>query len=353
MEQLDFQQTVDVMRNPDNPPHLLAMDQSPGTHRTHMDQFGIKVRDDTDFEKKAAQIRTAICTTPDLGKYFVGAIQQDASYGLTGPDGRPLMDHLRDNGVIPIGKKCGLDKATGLIPEADLETLPDELKKLVALGIHIVKIRNTVAAVVQEEHSEEVANQLIRIHKMCAQNGEIMPVLEPEFDIKNPGTLENNEALMTAVLGQMCDGIRRGNYASHPYMVKTSFPTPGKDCKTESIDPEKSADSFVKILEAADVPPEILFRFLSGGHSPETSRILLQEMATREKLKNRVGTSFSRAILESTYQEAFKGGRFDARRARNEILRQGKLNFMAQNDSYTIDLEEKSFRELAELVSDL
>ncbi|MBU2214133.1 fructose-bisphosphate aldolase [Patescibacteria group bacterium] len=353
MDKLSFQETVDAFTDPDRPPHILAMDQSPGTHRKHMDQFGIQVKDDADFEKKAAQIRTAICTTPELGRYFAGAIQNDTTYDLTGPDGRPLMDHLRENGVIPIGKKCGLDKITGLIPEEDLAELPGELKKLVALGIHIIKIRNTVAAVVQEENSEEVAKQLIRSHEMCAQNGEIMPVLEPEFDIKNPGTLQDNEALMTAVLGQMCDGIRRGKYANHPYMVKTSFPTPGKDCETESIDPERSADSFVRILEAADVPPEILFRFLSGGHSPETSRILLQEMATRENLKNRVGTSFSRAILESTYQEAFKGGRFDARRARNEILRQGKLNFMAQKDFYTIDLEGKSFRELAELVSDL
>jgi len=338
MEILNFQETVDAFTDPNRPPHILAKDQSPGTHRMHMNQFGIQVGDDADFEKKAAQIRTAICTTPELGRYFAGAIQNDTTYDLTGPDGRPLIDHLRENGVIPIGKKCGLDKA-GLIPETDLKTLPDELDKLVALGIHIIKIRNTVAAVVQEENSEEVANQLIRSHEICAKNGKVMPVLEPEFLITNPGTLEQNEALMTAVLDQMFDGIRRGNYASHPYMVKTSFPTPGKDCKTESIDPERSTDSFVRILEAADVPPEILFRFLSGGHSPETSHILYQEMATRDSLKHRVGTSFSRAILESTYKAGFEGGQFYEKGAQDEILRQGLLNALAQRGTYDLRME--------------
>lgn len=346
MNRLNFEETVDAFTDPDSPPHFLAMDQSPGTHRKHMDQFGIEVGDDADFEKKAAQIRTAICTTPELGKYFVGAIQHDTTYDLVGPDGRPLMDHLRENGVIPIGKKCGLDKATGLIPEEDLEALPEELRRLVELGIHIVKIRNTIAAVVQEENREGAADQMIQIHEMCAQNGKIMPVLEPEFLITNPGNLSANEDLMAQVLKEICEGIRMGKHPDHPYIIKTSFPTPGKDCETEVICKERSPTSFRRILNAADVPPEILFRFLSGGHSPATSRILYQEMATRDSLKHRVGTSFSRAVLENTYKEAFKDGEFDLKRAQDEILRQGMLNETARRGKYEKEMEDLSFDEV-------
>ncbi|MCF7844980.1 MAG: fructose-bisphosphate aldolase [Kiritimatiellales bacterium] len=346
MNRLNFDQTVEAFTSPNNPPHVLAMDQSAGTHEKHMDQFGIEIHGRSDFKKKAAQIRIAMCTTPDLGKYFVGAIQQDDVYTLKGPDGNSLMDHLRNNGVIPIGKKCGLDRETGLIPEADLESLPAELDKLVELGIHMVKIRNTVAALINDSHKEEAAKQMVCIHEMCAQNGQMMPILEPEFILSNPGDLVDNEELMTKVLGDMIAGINSGAHSSHPYVIKTSFPTPGNDCQTESICRERSGDTMHKILKDAHIPTEIQIRFLSGGHPPETSRILYQEMATREGLGNRVGTSFSRAVLEGTYTEAFRKGVFNSDRAQTELTRQGMLNMLAQRGEYESDMEKIPFKDI-------
>ncbi|MBU0766399.1 fructose-bisphosphate aldolase [Patescibacteria group bacterium] len=345
MEQLNFEETVDALTDPNRPPHLLAMDQSAGTHRKHFKNFGIEIEDDADFKRNAAQIRTAICTTPELGRYFGGAIQADDAYALKGPDGRPLMDYLRESGVIPIGKKCGLDPATGLIPEADLDALPSELQMLVNIGINAVKIRAT-AKITLEEHTSAVAEQMVRIHEMCAQNGQIIPILEPEFEIANPGTLSKNEDLMGQVLGEMCRGISDGAYPKHPYIVKTSFPTPGKGCETESINTKRSAAAFARILDNEDIPPEILFRFLSGGHSPSTSRILYREIATRSALKERVGTSFSRAILESTYKAGFKDGRFDQKGAQDEISRQGMLNMLAQRGTYDYSMEEQTLDEI-------
>jgi fructose-bisphosphate aldolase class 1 len=304
-----------------------------------MEKFGVPITDEEDFAVKSAQIRQAICTTPNLGQFFVGAIQAKEAYALKGPDGRLLMEHLRDQGVLPIGKLCGLvkepgDPAEGLIPASDMANLPEQLQALVDNDIHVTKIRNTVAALLLGRNRTAAAEQMVQIHKMCAANGQIAAVLEPEFLLKNPGTLEENVQLMTEVLGTMWKGIQREGLENHPFILKTSFPTPGSQSK-EPIDPEQSAEAMQRILEATQLPPELMIVFLSGGHDAQTARILLQAMAQRQGITQRLGSSFSRAILQSTYQKAFLGeGGFNPDAAQDEILKQGFLNELAMEGAY-------------------
>ncbi|PIR49155.1 hypothetical protein COU80_00190 [Candidatus Peregrinibacteria bacterium CG10_big_fil_rev_8_21_14_0_10_55_24] len=343
-----FDETMEIFHDESRPPHFLAMDQSKKTHCKHMAQFGIPVADDADFERKATQIRQAICTTPNLGQYFTGAIQADDAYALTGPDGRPLMEHLREQGVEPIGKKCGLvndpnDQMHGLIPVKDMAALPEQLEALVGMGIHVGKFRNTVAAVVQERGKEAAAVQMAHIHEQCARNGKIAAVLEPEFLLKNPGTLEQNEALMTEVLSHLWERIEAGDFRNHPFFIKTSFPTPGTE-SGEPINPEESAAAMQRILERTELPPELFLVFLSGGHDPRTSRLLLTAMAQRTGIKQRMGSSFSRAILESTYRQAFRYGDCSTAAAQDEILKQGNLNEQAMRGRYEPSYEDPRIR---------
>lgn len=339
MNSLDFEETMDAMTHPDRPPHFLAMDQSGGTHKKHFAQFGVPVQDDADFESKATAVRQMIATTPGLGTYFGAAIVHDDQHNLVDAQGVPLRERLAENDVLTIGKKMGLDKNTGLIPEEDMHTLSEEMQRLVEIGVHVVKIRSTATCVLRE-NAEDLAAQMAQIQMAAANNGQIAAVLEPEFIKDNPGTLEQNTELMTRVLGEMYTGIKRFGLDKHPFFVKTSFPTPGTQCETEKIDPQASAEAFQKILERTELPPELFMVFLSGGHSQVDSRLLLQAMAQRNDITQRLGSSFSRTNLECPYRKMFEGEEPDERAGQNALLKEGLLDALAMQGNYLRSYED-------------
>lgn len=332
-ERLTFEDTVDALRDHNRPPHFLAMDQSAGTHRKHMQQFGVHIGDEADFQEKARAARVMLATTPKLGDQFGAAIVHDDLFPLVGPDGKPLQDHLREQRVLVIGKKLGLDRQTGLATE--LDQLCAGMRELVEQwGVHLIKTRTTVT--VGKGHADDAADQMVQVQRKAAQNGQMMAILEPEFDINNAGTLKQNEDLMTRVLGGMVDRIDTAGLSTHPYAIKTSFPTPGK-LSGEQIEPEACAEAWRRICEQAEIPEELLVVFLSGGHSPVTSRSLLQEMA---KVRNRTGSSFSRANVERPYQQTFPAaGGIDIPAGQDAILLEGLKNRRAMEGRYKPDME--------------
>jgi len=354
-ERMNFEQTVEALNDPLRPPHFLAMDQSGnkpgelgGTHFNHMKQFGVPIGDVEDLETKSQAARRMLATTQGLGKYFGGAIVHDDLFALTDTDGRPLQDRLRDSGVLVIGKKMGLDKETGLA--TGLGTLCADMRDLVEKwNVHLIKTRTTITY--GKGHADDAADQMVQVQRKAAQNGKIIPVLEPEFDIKNPGSLAQNEDLMTQVLGRIVGEINREGLSSHPYGIKTSFPAPGKQ-SGEEINPDKSAEAWMRICERAEIPEDLLVVFLSGGHSPENSRMLLQAIAQRLKgTRRRIGSSFSRANLERPYRETFRDGKTDVRAGQNAILLEGRKNALAMQGHYRPNLEKaKSDAEFSKMI---
>lgn len=330
---LTFSETVNALQDPERPPHFLAMDQSAGTHRKHMQQFGVPIKDDADFQRKAEAARVILATTPGLRQYFGAAIVHDDLFKLVGPDGRPLQDSLREQGVLVIGKKMGLDTKTGLATE--LDRLCAGMRELVQQwGVHLIKTRTTVTF--GKNHADDAADQMVQVQQKAADYGQMMAILEPEFSKDNPGSLHDNEELMTRVLGRIVDQIDQKGLGNHPYAIKTSFPTPGS-LSNEPIQPEASADAWERICERAEIPPELLVVFLSGGHSPETSRSLLQAIAHRMKgTRRRIGSSFSRANVERPYQQMFpKDGTINPDAGHDAILLEGWKNARAMRGKYS------------------
>ncbi|MDD5041622.1 MAG: fructose-bisphosphate aldolase [Candidatus Peribacteraceae bacterium] len=344
-ERLTFDQTVEALRDPNRPPHFLAMDQSAGTHRKHMQQFGVPIGDEADFQQKAETARVMLATTPGLGKEFGAAIVHNDLYSLVGPDGRPLQEHLEKQGVLVIGKGMGLDSKTGLATEVD--TVGDDMQKLVEIGVHLIKTRTTAKCTLPQ-YVDDAAEQMVEVQKQAAKNGKIAAILEPEFDIKSPGTLAEREELMVQLLGRMMHRIQAEGISKHPFAIKTSFPTAGRPETEyqEPIDPQASAESWKRICERAEIPEELLVVFLSGGHSSATSRALLQEMA---KVRAHSGSSFSRANVERPYQMTFpKAGGVDIPAGQDAILLEGLKNRRAMEGRYDPNMEQvKRYADLA------
>lgn len=325
------------------PPHFLACDQSPKTHREHMKQFGIHVHDDKDFQQKAAEVRTMIATTPGLGQYFGGVIVHNDLLGLS-KEGRPLRTFLEEQGIVVIGKLLGLNRETGLVPGDDLERFPQDLQRLVAIGIHMVKLRITFHAGMPEHLLEQGINQFVSLQQKLAENGSIAAVHEPEFLKGNDRNLRENANIMVKVLAGMQQRFREQNLTHHWFMLKTSFPAPGNTSQ-ERIEPAACADAFFDITERAELPEELPIRFLSGGHSTPVSRLLLQAVATHRKaLERNLGSSFSRANLEAPYRRMFSSVPPNVTEGQQTLLKEGLLNTVTLQGKYNPSFEADTVR---------
>merc|ERR1719324_2336885 len=85
---------------------LLACDESTGTVGTRLESIGLENNEDN-----RRTWRNLLFTTPDLGKYISGAILFEETLFQNDPDGKPFVDVLKANGIIP-----GIKVDTGLKP---------------------------------------------------------------------------------------------------------------------------------------------------------------------------------------------------------------------------------------------
>merc|ERR1719428_885463 len=85
---------------------LLACDESTGTVGTRLESIGLE-----NNEANRQKWRNLLFTTKGIGQYISGAILFEETLFQSDPAGKPFVDVLKGNGIIP-----GIKVDTGLIP---------------------------------------------------------------------------------------------------------------------------------------------------------------------------------------------------------------------------------------------
>jgi fructose-bisphosphate aldolase class I len=183
-------------------------------------------------------------------------------------DGKPVPQVLNERGVVPFIKiDKGLeDEANGvqlMKPMPDLDAL---LTRAKGLGVFGTKERSVINAADEAGIAVLVAQQF-QVAKQVLAHG-MMPIIEPEVNIKSADRAESDELLLSAVLEEL-DEIPDGQQV----MLKLSIPVqPGL------FQPLVNHPKVLKVVA------------LSGGFS--------REEACRELARNPgMIASFSRALL--------------------------------------------------------
>jgi fructose-bisphosphate aldolase class I len=184
-------------------------------------------------------------------------------------DGRPVPELLKDRGVVPFIK---IDK--GLEPEADgvqlMKPMPDLdalLERARALGVFGTKERSVINLADREGIAAVVEQQFDVARQVLAAG--LVPILEPEVNIKSPERAEADRVLLEELLKGLDDPADDGRV-----MLKLSIPA--------------KAGLFQPLV---DHPRVLRVVALSGGFS--------REEACRELARNPgMIASFSRALLE-------------------------------------------------------
>jgi len=250
---------------------IAALDQSGGSTPKALKGYGIEEgawSSDEEMFDLIHQMRSRIITSPCFGSgKVIGAILFERTMDGT-VEGKPTPQALADLGVVPFIKiDKGLeDQENGvqmMKPMPDLDALLERAK---SLGVFGTKERSVINEANESGIAVLVAQQFQVARQVLAHG--MMPIIEPEVNIKSADRAESDDLLLTAILEEL-DEIPEGQRV----MLKLSIPA--------------KAGLFDHLV----VHPKVLrVVALSGGFS--------REEACRELAKNPgMIASFSRALL--------------------------------------------------------
>ena len=266
----NFEQQAAKIRN--QPGFIAALDQSGGSTPKALKLYGIEENTysgDTAMMDLVHQMRTRIVTSPVFtGQRIAGAIlfeaTMDREFG-----GKPAADYLWGKQVVPFLKidKGLADETNGvqlMKPMPDLDAL---LKKAKSKGIFGTKERSVIKQNNAEGIKAVVAQQF-EVAKQVLSHG-LVPIVEPEVDIKNPDKKGSEENLKKEILAQL-DKLP----ADKQVMLKLTIP---------------DVDNLY--LDLTKHPRVLKVVALSGGYSRD-------EANKRLARQNGMIASFSRALSE-------------------------------------------------------
>jgi fructose-bisphosphate aldolase class I len=250
---------------------IAALDQSGGSTPKALKGYGFQGDEwssDEEMFDLIHQMRSRIITAPSFGSgKVIGAILFERTMDGT-VDGKPVPQALIEKGIVPFIKiDKGLeDEANGVQRMKPMPELDALLERAKALGVFGTKERSVINLANREGIAAAVAQQFDVARRVLAHG--LVPIIEPEVNIKSPERAEADRILLDEILKNL-EAIPDGQQV----MLKLSIPA--------------QAGLFAPLI---DHPKVLRVVALSGGFS--------RDEACRELARNPgMIASFSRALL--------------------------------------------------------
>jgi fructose-bisphosphate aldolase, class I len=266
----NFETQAAKIRN--QPGFIAALDQSGGSTPKALKLYGIEENTYSGEQQMmdlVHQMRSRIVTSPVFtGERIAGAIlfeaTMDRQFG-----GKPAAQYLWDKKVVPFLKidKGLADEANGVQMMKPMPTLDALLVKAKAAGIFGTKERSVIKQN-NPEGIKAVVKQQFEIARQVLGHG-LVPIVEPEVDIKNPDKKGSEEVLKKELIAEL-DKLP----ANQQVMLKLTIP---------------EVDNLYADL--VKHPRVLKVVALSGGYSRD-------EANKRLAKQNGMIASFSRALSE-------------------------------------------------------
>jgi fructose-bisphosphate aldolase class I len=255
------------------PGFIAALDQSGGSTPKALKLYGIPetaYSGEQQMMDKIHEMRTRIMMSPSFtSDRILGAILFEATMDRQ-VGGKPTAQFLwNDKKVVPFLKvDKGLaeekDGVQLMKPMPELDTLLD---RAVKAGIFGTKMRSVIKSA-NPAGIEAVVAQQFEIGKRILAKG-LVPIIEPEVDIKSPNKAECEKLLKQSILSHL--GTLKPD---QKVMLKLTIPT--------------TADFYMELIKHPNVLRVVA---LSGGYSRKEANALLAK-------NHGMTASFSRALTE-------------------------------------------------------
>jgi len=319
---------------------ILAMDESTPTCNKRFAKLGIP-----ETEECRRSYREMIVTTAGLGKHISGAILYDETIRQTAKDGTPLIQFLKDEGIVPgIKVDAGAKALPGHEGEKiteGLDGLRGRLAEYTKLGARFCKWRGVLSigeGMPSRTCIEANAETLARYAALCQEAG-LVPIVEPEILMDGDHTMQRFFEVSEEVLRTVFNKLYLHGIFLEGMILKPAMILPGESCsKQESVEEvsEATVKCFMRTVPAA-VPG---IAFLSGGQSSEiaTTRLNTMNRMFKGQLPWKLTFSFGRAI-QAPALEIWKGDDINVSAAQEALLFRAKCSQLACIGEYSEDME--------------
>lgn len=324
---------------------ILAADESTKTAGKRLVSIGLE-----STEENRRQYRELFFTTPGIGKYLSGVILYDETTRQNASNGKPFLQLLQEQGVIPgIKVDGGLVDFSGSSDEQitqGLEGLEARLLEYYKIGARFSKWRSVVT-IDEAKHLPtlecicENARIMTNYAKMSQRAG-IVPIVEPEVLLEGSHSSAKAEEVTTRTLQEVFRQLQEQGVHLPGLILKTSMVVPGKE-SGEAMVPEKVGEMTIRCLKAS-VPASVAgVVFLSGGQTAQQATANLNAIAKLEKQAGGMlwGISFSYArALQGPSLEVWKGKSENIPVAQQVFLKRLEFTVAADRGEYDSFLEE-------------
>ncbi|DBA85713.1 TPA: hypothetical protein ACH3X1_005284 [Trebouxia sp. C0004] len=311
---------------------ILASDESNVTTGKRLASVGV---DNTENNRR--DWRELLYTAPDLGKYISGAIMFEETLYQSCADGKPFVDVLRDQGIMPgIKVDGGLEAIGDETNTVGLDGLSERCAKYYKQGARFAKWRavlNIANGGPSCEAIESNAHGLAAYAKIAQDNG-LVPIVEPEMTLgAGDYTIEDTSYWSERVLTHVFRHLNEHDVMLEGILMKPSMCLPGLDAPSAS--PKEVAHWTTQTM-LRGVPAAVPgIHFLSGGMSEEEATLNLQ--ALQEACPNAPWSltfSYGRALQSATLK-AWAGNPENKKTAQDVLSSLAKANSEAQLGKYT------------------
>ncbi|XP_022716666.1 fructose-bisphosphate aldolase, cytoplasmic isozyme 1 [Durio zibethinus] len=313
---------------------ILAADESTGTIGKRLASINVE-----NIESNRQALRELLFTSPKALPFLSGVILFEETLYQKTFDGKPFVEVLQENNVIP-GIK--VDKGTVEIAGTNGETTTQGFDSLGArcqqyykAGARFAKWR-AVLKIGANEPSElsiqQNAQGLARYAIICQENG-LVPIVEPEVLTDGPHDIKKCAAVTETVLAAVYKALNDHHVLLEGTLLKPNMVIPGSD--SPKVSPQVIAEYTVAALRRT-VPPAVPgIVFLSGGQSEEEATLNLDAMNKLDVLKPwTLSFSFGRALQQSTLK-TWAGKKENVAKAQEAFLSRCKANSDATLGKYT------------------
>ena len=288
------------------------------------------------------QWRQLLFTTPGLGEYISGAILFEETLFQNSSEGKPFVELLNENGIIPgIKVDTGLKALCGGNPGetwcSGLDNLYDRCVEYYAQGARFAKWRTALRINVADGSPsdyaiDEAAHGLSRYARICQEAG-LVPIVEPEILIDGNHDIATTAAVQERVLCIVYKKLQDCGVMLEGTLLKPSMTVAGVEAENKPT-PEEVAKMTVQTFERTIPAAMPGVTFLSGGISEEDSSIYLNEINKIDRKGPwRLTFSFSRALLSSCIKK-WAGKPENLEAAQKQLLARAQANSEASKGEY-------------------
>merc|ERR1712218_278352 len=211
---------------------ILAADESTGTIEKRLAGIG---QDNTPENRQA--YRSLLVTSKDWGEHISGIILYEETLFQNATDGKPMVEHIKNNGVI-IGIKT--DLGARALPFTNGETYTQGLtdldkrsQKYYEAGARFAKWRAVLKiqnGSISEQSIRETAHTLARYAAISQAHG-LCPIVEPEILIDGDHSLAVCQYWTEKTLSALYKAMVDQNCLLEGSMLKPNMCLPGNDNK--------------------------------------------------------------------------------------------------------------------------